>query len=52
MGRLGVAHAAALLRYGVRPPDEVLTKVELIDRDTVAEFESLTPAADDPAETP
>ena len=47
-----MAHAAALLRYGVRPPDEVLTKVELIDRDTVAEFESLTPAADDPAETP
>ena len=39
MGRLGVAYAVALLRDGVQPPSEVLTKVELIDRDNVDEFE-------------
>ena len=39
MGRLGVAYAVALLRDGVQPPPEVLTKVELIDRDNLVDFE-------------
>ena len=42
MGRLGVSHATALLREGVLPPPEVLTKVELIDLTNLQEFENAT----------
>ncbi|MEN8162539.1 MAG: substrate-binding domain-containing protein [Acidobacteriota bacterium] len=35
MGRLGVLHAVALLRDGVAPPEEILTKVEMIDSGNV-----------------
>jgi ribose transport system substrate-binding protein/ribose transport system permease protein len=38
MGRLGVRHAVALLREGTRPPEEVLTRVEMIDRGNVGAF--------------
>ncbi len=38
MGRLGVLHAVALLRDGVAPPEEILTKVEMIDRANVEIF--------------
>jgi ribose transport system permease protein len=38
MGRLGVRHAVALLRDGTRPPQEILTRVELIDLGNVASF--------------
>ena len=38
MGRLGVRHAVALLREGTRPPVEVLTRVEMIDRGNVGAF--------------
>ena len=38
MGRLGVRHAAALLRDGTTPPAEILTRVEMIDRANVASF--------------
>ncbi len=38
MGRLGVLHAVALLRDGVEPPAEILTKVEMIDRANVENF--------------
>ncbi len=31
MGRLGVKHAVELVRDGTPPPEEVLTKVEIID---------------------
>ena len=40
MGRLGVHHAAALLRDRVPPPEEVLTKVEIIDLDNLEAFEA------------
>ncbi len=42
MGRLGVFHATELLREGVIPPPEVLTKVELIDLTNLQEFENAT----------
>jgi ribose transport system permease protein len=45
MGRLGVKHAAALLRDGTPPPTEVLTKVEIIDRNNLDAFAN-EPAAD------
>ncbi len=38
MGRLGVLHAVALIRDSQMPPLEVLTRVELIDRDSVEAF--------------
>jgi ribose/xylose/arabinose/galactoside ABC-type transport system permease subunit/ABC-type sugar transport system substrate-binding protein len=38
MGRLGVRHAVALLRAGTRPPEEVLTRVEMVDRANVGAF--------------
>ncbi len=38
MGRLGVLHAVALLREGVEPPSEILTKVEMIGRANVESF--------------
>jgi len=38
MGRLGVAHAAALLRDGTAPPQEILTKVEMIDLGNIDSF--------------
>ena len=38
MGRLGVKHAVELVRSGQAPPDEVLTRVELIDADNVDAF--------------
>lgn len=40
MGRLGVKLAVELVRRGERPPIEVLTRVELIDRSNVDEFEA------------
>jgi ribose transport system substrate-binding protein len=38
MGRLGVRHAVALLREGKAPPEEILTRVEMIDRDNIDAF--------------
>jgi ribose transport system permease protein len=38
MGRLGVAHAAALVRDGTAPPEEILTKVEMIDLGNIDSF--------------
>ena len=38
MGRLGVLHAVALLRDGVAPPGEILTKVEMIHSGNVDAF--------------
>jgi hypothetical protein len=38
MGRLGVRHAVVLLREGKAPPEEVLTRVEMIDRSNIAAF--------------
>jgi ribose transport system permease protein len=38
MGRLGVLHAVALLREGTRPPEEILTRVEMIDSDSIDAF--------------
>jgi len=38
MGRLGVKHAVELVRLGQAPPDEVLTRVELIDANNVDAF--------------
>jgi len=49
MGRLGVMHAATLLRGGAAPPTEILTKVEVIDLGNLQAFEN--PAADAPADT-
>jgi ABC-type sugar transport system substrate-binding protein len=45
MGRLGVFHAATLLQAGEAPPEEVLTKVEMIDLDNIDAFDkgSATP---------
>jgi len=40
MGRLGVMHAATLLREGTLPPKEVLTKVEIIDLRNLEAFET------------
>jgi ribose transport system permease protein len=38
MGRLGVRHAVALVRDGEVPPTEILTRVELIDRNNIDAF--------------
>jgi ribose transport system substrate-binding protein len=38
MGRLGVLHAVALLRQGEAPPGEILTRVEMIDRENIDTF--------------
>ncbi len=38
MGRLGVRHAVELLQNGTLPPQEILTRVELIDLDNIEEF--------------
>jgi ribose/xylose/arabinose/galactoside ABC-type transport system permease subunit/ABC-type sugar transport system substrate-binding protein len=40
MGRLGVRHAVELLRDGKPPQAEVLTRVELIDRENLESFSS------------
>jgi ABC-type sugar transport system substrate-binding protein len=40
MGRLGVRHAVELLRNGEAPPEEILTRVEMIDRDNIDNFEA------------
>jgi ABC-type sugar transport system substrate-binding protein len=52
MGRLGVAHAVALLRDGSRPPAEVLTRVELIHLGNLDEFEGSAALAAAPAAAP
>jgi ribose transport system permease protein len=52
MGRLGVVHAAALLRAGERPPAEILTKVELIDRANLEQFEDSADVSIDVPEIP
>lgn len=52
MGRLGVAHAAALLREDRRPPAEVLTRVELIDLANLEAFEATGALAAPPAAAP
>jgi len=52
MGRLGVKHAVELVRGGTMPPDEVLTKVEIIDLDNVAAFEDSAAPARNATETP
>ena len=38
MGRLGVLHAVALLRDEQMPPEEILTRVEMIDSGNVYSF--------------
>ena len=38
MGRLGVLHAVELLQNGTLPPQEILTRVELIDLDNIEVF--------------
>jgi ribose transport system substrate-binding protein len=48
MGRLGVKHAVELVRRGQAPPEEVLTRVELIDRGNVDAFAPPTDGADTP----
>ena len=45
MGRLGVRYAVALLRQGIHPPPDVLTRVEMIDRDNVGVFAPTEPVA-------
>ena len=52
MGRLGVRQAVALLRDGVRPPREILTRVEMIDRANVDEFAPPDPESAHPGERP
>jgi ABC-type sugar transport system substrate-binding protein len=52
MGRLGVMYAAVLLREGVRPPEEVLTKVEIIDLGNLEAFERAAGPMGDEVETP
>ena len=46
MGRLGVLHAVELVRRGLAPPEEVLTRVELIDRFNVDDFAPTADGAD------
>jgi ribose/xylose/arabinose/galactoside ABC-type transport system permease subunit/ABC-type sugar transport system substrate-binding protein len=52
MGRLGVQTAVALLRNGVQPPTEILTKVEIIDLNNLASFEGVTGSGGLNEETP
>ena len=44
MGKLGVRHAVELLRDGKAPQKEILTRVELIDSETVETFIEKEPA--------
>jgi ribose transport system substrate-binding protein len=46
MGRIGVRRAAELVRDAAVPPAEILTRVELIDRANVDEFEALAADAE------
>jgi ribose transport system permease protein len=50
MGRLGVQHATALVRDGVVPPPQILTKVEIIDLDNIEAFEQATALETETAE--
>jgi ribose/xylose/arabinose/galactoside ABC-type transport system permease subunit/ABC-type sugar transport system substrate-binding protein len=50
MGRLGVRYAVALLRGGVAPPPQVLTRVEMIDGSNIATFMRGEGAPGEPAE--
>jgi len=52
MGRLGVYHAVVLLRDGTPPPEEVLTKVEIIDLENLDAFESAAGPVEGETETP
>ena len=52
MGRLGVRYAVALLRQGIHPPPDVLTRVEMIDRDNVGVFAPTEPVAAPSEESP
>ena len=52
MGRLGVAHAAALLRDGTPPPKEILTRVEMIDLANIDAFMQETASSVDAGEGP
>jgi ribose/xylose/arabinose/galactoside ABC-type transport system permease subunit/ABC-type sugar transport system substrate-binding protein len=52
MGRLGVRYAIALVREGTRPPPEVLTRVEMIDRSNVEAFAAGEPKRSDRRERP
>jgi ABC-type sugar transport system substrate-binding protein len=52
MGRLGVQTAVALMRNGVQPPAEILTKVEIIDLNNLASFEGATGSDGSDEETP
>jgi len=52
MGRLGVKHAVALVRGGTMPPEEILTKVEIIDLENLEAFEDSAAPAADATETP
>jgi ribose/xylose/arabinose/galactoside ABC-type transport system permease subunit/ABC-type sugar transport system substrate-binding protein len=52
MGRLGVMYATALLREGVWPPAEVLTKVEIINLSNLETFDKATNPSADEAKTP
>jgi ribose transport system permease protein len=45
MGRLGVLRAVALVRDGDIPPAEILTRVELIDRNNIGAFARRVPDA-------
>jgi ribose transport system permease protein len=52
MGKLGVRHAVELLRNGEAPPVEVLTRVELIDRQNLGSFAPGTPGDVAPEKSP
>ncbi len=52
MGRLGVLHAVLLLQDGVRPPEEVLTRVELIDINNADEFSDRATGGEAPVVQP
>ena len=52
MGRLGVLHAVALVRDGEIPPAEILTRVELIDRDNIDGFAQRAPDAGEGTDKP
>jgi len=52
MGRLGVKYATALLRDGTLPPEEILTKVEMIDLENIQAFQSAAALPADETEKP
>jgi ribose transport system permease protein len=52
MGRLGVKHAVALLREGTPPPEEILTKVEIIDLENLQAFEDASAPSETAMEMP